>query len=114
MCEHLDRCDSANGPENWPGSSASSHCDAVEQSPIDLCGATAPPHALPNLTFAAGYGDALTYKFSADGQAYLDAVGLGLTLDAGNLVRPLRTPFCAHSLEGTCSRERSQGRDSRV
>ena len=88
----LCRCDKANGPAHWPGGSASSHCDAAEQSPIDLCGATPHAHALPNLTFAAGYGAAHTYKFSADGQAYLDATGLGLTLDAGNLVRPLPTP----------------------
>lgn len=82
-CVH--RCDSINGPAAWPGSSASSHCDALEQSPINLCGAAVYPQA-PNLTLAAGYATAQTYKFSADGKAYLDAAGLDLTLDAGNLV----------------------------
>jgi hypothetical protein len=81
-----NRCDSANGPAAWPGSSASSHCDAAEQSPINLCGAAVHPQA-PSLTLAAGYATAQTYKFSADGKAYLDAAGLDLTLDAGNLVR---------------------------
>jgi len=81
------RCDGVNGPAHWPGGSVSSHCDAAEQSPIDLCGASVHPLA-PNLTFAAGYGIAQNYRFSADGKAYIDAAaGLGLTLDAGNLVR---------------------------
>ena len=85
------RCDGVNGPAHWPGGPASSHCDAAEQSPIDLCGASV--HALaPNLTFAAGYGSAHNYRFSADGQAYLDAADLGLTLDAGNLVRQRPSP----------------------
>lgn len=81
----IHRCDSINGPAVWPGSSASSHCDASEQSPINLCGAAPLPQA-PSLTLAAGYATAQTYKFSADGKAYLDAAGLDLTLDAGNLV----------------------------
>ena len=105
----LSRCDRVNGPAHWPGGSASSHCDAAEQSPIDLCGATPHAHALPNLTFAAGYGAAHTYKFSADGQAYLDAAGLGLILDAGNLVRPFpyTLPY-TRSLDDTHRRGCSQ------
>jgi len=85
-CAHVrGRCDSVNGPAAWPGSSAASHCDAAEQSPINLCGAAALPQA-PTLQLAAGYATAQTYKLSTDGKAYLDAAGLDLTLDAGNLV----------------------------
>ena len=41
---------------------------------------------LRDLQLAAGYATAQTYKLSTDGQAYLDAAGLDLTLNAGNLV----------------------------
>jgi hypothetical protein len=47
----------------------------------------------PSLSLAEGYATAQAYKFSADGRAYLDAAGLDLTLDAGNLVR-----LCPQSL----------------
>jgi len=83
---NYDRCDGSNGPALWPGLAHSAWCDAAEQSPINLCGATESADAR-NLSFAAGYGRTQTYKFSADGKAYIDAsAGADLTLDAGSLV----------------------------
>ena len=61
-------------------------CAEAQQSPIDVCGATTSDKA-GELKFSAGYGQALKYKFSSDGKAYIDAVGLGLTLGAGELVK---------------------------
>jgi len=61
---NYDRCDAANGPAHWP----SLHCDAKEQTPIDICGAVA--RTLPTLSPEGTlYSTAQSWKFETDGQA---------------------------------------------
>mmetsp|Transcript_14914 Transcript_14914/g.23722 ORF Transcript_14914/g.23722 Transcript_14914/m.23722 type:complete len:202 (-) Transcript_14914:2036-2641(-) len=78
-----DRCDKVNGPEQWAGL-----CGDKEQSPIDVCGATDNTNVqIAALQFAAGYATDKVYKFRSDGQAYIDASTLGLSMTAGQLAQ---------------------------
>ena len=74
-------CDVTKGPTQWE----SKHCDAGEQSPIDLCDAKDYSSILPNLQPSSSYMDWKSFTFKSDGQAYIDASSLGLSLAAGDL-----------------------------
>jgi len=75
------RCDAVHGPSKWGG-----FCDDAQQSPINVCGAT--EHAdvtIAALVLAAGYSAEKEYTFKSNGQAYIDASALGLSMTAGKL-----------------------------